>query len=424
MYNQWLLLLMKYLLVLFFILALIVGYFSSRPKTSIEQSDMKASSYVWDVTSIDTMKYSRDVARQEANDASFDQTIEKQVEGIAKTGATHVAIGTPYNDEFVPFMKRWIDAIRKENMHVWFRGNASGWEGWFEYPKIGRAEHTKQVVQFIKKHQELFASGDIFSSCPECENGGPGDPRNTKDKENYRAFLINEYHEVQSTFNLLGIDVAANYFSMNGDVAKLIMDKPTTKSLDGLVVIDHYVKTPDKLVTDIDALAKQSGGKIVLGEWGAPIPDIHGKMNEQDQSKWIHEALSKLYKNKNVVGLNYWTGYGSSTAIWNDDGTERKAVSDISLYFKPISKSGVLVDELNDPISDVSITSERVTVKSSQNGTFIVPPVPDHSIMMFQKDGYGTISMLISDIPNRIVLIRSKEDMLFKIRKTLQTFVP
>lgn len=415
---------MKQLFALLIVLIVVMTFFISKRQHQVQTLGVGNQSYVWDVTAIDTMKYSRDVARQFANDSSFDQTIEKQVSDIAKTGATHVAIGTPYNEEFVPFMDRWVKAIRRHNMNVWFRGNVAGWESWFEYPRIGRAEHTRQVLAFIKNNPQLFSDGDIFSSCPECENGGTGDPRMTGDTADYRMFLIDEYRQVKETFEIIGVDVPSNYYSMNGDVAKLIMDKNTTQSLDGLVVIDHYVKTPEKLIADIDALAKQSGGKVVLGEWGAPIPDIHGSMTEKQQARWIDQALAKLYKNKNVVGLNYWTGYGSSTALWNNDGSPREAVSVLTKYYTPISKAGIVVNELNDVLSDVQISSDRISTTSLLNGTFIIPPAPAETIVTIQKEGYEYISMPLSEVSNRIVLKNTDEDFIFKLRKTLQTFTP
>ena len=60
----------------------------------------------WTFQSIDTMKYSRDVAREKLYDPSFDAIIDRQVGAIAETGATHVAIAVPYDEEFVPFLER------------------------------------------------------------------------------------------------------------------------------------------------------------------------------------------------------------------------------------------------------------------------------------------------------------------------------
>src|SRR3972149_11347222 len=88
------------------------------------------------VQSIDTMKYSRDVAREKLKDFSYDKEIETQVKNIAETGASHVAIATPYDDEFLPFLRRWVKAAREKGLNVWFRGNFSGWENWFDYEKF------------------------------------------------------------------------------------------------------------------------------------------------------------------------------------------------------------------------------------------------------------------------------------------------
>src|SRR3989344_1555536 len=105
--------------------------------------------YWWPLQSVDTVKYSRDLARLKSNDETFKRVIDSQVVNIARTGATHVAIGTPYDPEFVPFLKEWVKVARKHKLKVWFRGNFSGWEGWFNYPKIGRTEHLKMLSDFI-----------------------------------------------------------------------------------------------------------------------------------------------------------------------------------------------------------------------------------------------------------------------------------
>jgi len=58
---------------------------------------------------------------------------------------------------------------------------------------------------------------------------------------------------------------------MNADVARAVMDKPTTQALDGVVVIDHYVLTPEQLADDVASIANQSGGKIVPLENLVPL---------------------------------------------------------------------------------------------------------------------------------------------------------
>jgi hypothetical protein len=296
---------------------------------------------IWNFQSIDTMKYSRDLSRQKLNDDSFNAIIDMQVKNIAATGATHIAIDTPYDDEFFPILKRWVVSARKYKLKVWFRGNWSGWEGWFGYSKIDRETHIAKTREFILNHRDIFQDGDIFTACPECENGGPGDPRETGDLRGHRKFLIDEYAVTKQAFKQIGKNIASNYDSMNGDVASVVMDKATTQALDGIVTIDHYVATPEQLVAKVNEIAKNTGGKVVLGEFGAPIPNLNGDMTQDQQAAWISQALSLLIKSPNIIGMNYWTNVGSTTALWNDDESERKAVSVIKNFYSTVFVRGI-----------------------------------------------------------------------------------
>ncbi len=290
----------------------------------------------WTVKSIDTMKYSRDMARQTLSGHTFRYSIDQQVTDIAKTGATHVAIGTPYDDEFLPVLNVWVKAARKNKLKVYFRGNFSGWEGWFGYKKIDRATHLAKTKQFIHNNPDLFQDGDIFSSCPECENGSKVNVYDKKTLKIYQTFLINEYKVTEDSFKSIKKKVIPNYFSMNMDVAHKVMDQQTTKQLGGIVVIDHYVKSPEILAKDVSYIAKKSGGKVVLGEFGAPIPSIHGKMSELEQKQWINSAFHQLSPMPELIGINYWVNVGGSTALWSDNGLPRQAVQTVKSYFTEV----------------------------------------------------------------------------------------
>lgn len=326
----------------------------------------------WQFQSIDTMKYSRDVARQYLLDYGFDDVIDQQVKAIADTGATHVAIATPYDPEFVPFLNRWVKAIRKYRLNVWFRGNLAGWENWFGYGDITPEEHTQKILEFTKSNSNLFADGDIFTSCPECENGGEGDPRRTGKVAEYRQFLISEHNQVKKAFDSQNKKIISNYYSMNADVARLIMDRDTTTALGGIVTIDHYVSTPEQLASDIQDLASRSGGLIVLGEWGAPIPDIHGKMSDQQQADWIKKTLELLVKSPNLIGLNYWTNQGSSTALWNSPDNPKAAVSILTSYYRSQPVDLVVKNTVGKPlIASVNYLKRGFT--TDKNGRVSLP---------------------------------------------------
>ena len=288
----------------------------------------------WQIESIDTMKYSRDNARADLTDPRFTVDANKQIADIAATGANYVAIDTPYDDEFLPVLDVWVQAARRYGLHIWFRGNFSGWEGWFGYSKIDEQTHISKIKQFISNNADLFRDGDIFSSCPECENGANLKPGDIQGVINHRNFLIQEYNTTKDAFKQINKNVASNYFSMNADIARAVMDKPTTQALDGIVVIDHYVLTPERYIDDIASISTMSGGKIVLGEFGAPIPDIHGNMNDDQQAQWLDRTLQLLSNETELIGVNYWTNKGGSTALWKLDGTPKPAVAVIKQYYQ------------------------------------------------------------------------------------------
>jgi len=377
----------------------------------------------WPFRSVDTMKYSRDLSREMLYNFNFDAKIDNQMKNIAAIGATHVAIATPYDEEFLPMLRRWVKAARKYNLKIWFRGNWSGWEGWFDYPKITRDDHIKKTKEFILANSDIFQDGDIFSGCPECENGGPGDPRSTGDADGYRNFIIKEYQATGEAFALIKKDVASNYFPMNADVANLIMDKKTTKALGGVVVLDHYAKTADSFTQYIKNIEEKSGGRIILGEFGAPIPDINGEMTETEQADWLREVLNKLARLNFVDGLNYWVNVGGSTQIWNSRGVALPAAGVLGEFYKPNIAYGVIRDDLARPVANAQIIHPNGIVFSDKDGYFELNFTSvQNPILKISASGF-----LAQEIPLRessgqlnITLKREKKDIIFKLLEAFQ----
>ncbi|MEK7165254.1 MAG: hypothetical protein AAB874_00405 [Patescibacteria group bacterium] len=375
----------------------------------------------WQYQIIDTMKYSRDVAREKIKDQEFVKTIQSQVQQIAHTGATHVAIATPYDEEFIPFLQVWIEAARNNKLNIWFRGNWSGWERWFGYNLITRSEHLVKTREFIERHPDLFVDGDIFSACPECENGGPGDPRRTGDVDGHRKFLIDEYKITQAAFAKIGKKVATNLNSMNGDVARLIMDQDTTRELGGLVVVDHYVASPDKLVADIKEFARLSGGKVVLGEFGAPIPDIHGYMTEEKQSEWIKKSLGELVKTSELIGINYWTSVGSSTELWLASGKPRLAAGILTSFYTPHVVQGEIINEFGQPIIGASLETIHRKSRSDAFGKFTIPVLETDKMLNITGVGFLPQSLPLNPSNSQLkaVLKPEKDSLMYRILKII-----
>ncbi|CAN5270851.1 hypothetical protein BH10PAT2_BH10PAT2_3950 [soil metagenome] len=376
----------------------------------------------WNVQAIDTMKYSRDPSAQYlSNMPELNKISDQMAKDISATGATHMVVDTPYDDQFLPILKVWVAAARKYNLHVWYRGNWSGWENWFGVASITRVQHIQKTKDFITKNPDLFLEGDIFTACPECENGGPGDPRLNGDVAGHRAFLINEYQMMTETFRSIGKNVQVNYNSMNGDVAQLVMDKDTTSALGGIVVIDHYVKSPADLNYDISKIAKNSGGKVILGEFGAPIPDIHGNMTDDQQAQWIKQSLNLLASNPDLGGLNYWTNMGGSTAIWTDKGVAKPAVAVITSYFKPQVIDGKVVNTLGTGI-DKSIVESTEKRAVTSNGEYEIAFVNPDEEVTISAVGYHTQKMPISQLKAQPVIVLDIENpsLWFRFRTWLK----
>src|SRR3989338_5682012 len=137
-------------------LALAIWLLSRAPFNPEFYTPEKIRNNLFQIQSIDTMKYSRDLARAKAKDPSFDKVIDAEMKLIAGAGATHVAIGTPYDEEFIPMLSRWVRSARAHGLSVWFRGNFSGWEGWFSYPKNRRARPLREIEAVLRKHPDLF----------------------------------------------------------------------------------------------------------------------------------------------------------------------------------------------------------------------------------------------------------------------------
>ncbi len=354
----------------------------------------------WEIQSVDTMKISRDSSEQILKDpATFRPVIDKQMNDIAQLGATHVAIGTPYDEQFYPVLALWVDSARSHNLKIWFRGNFSGWEEWFGYAPINRQEHTRLLGQFLQNHPELFMDGDLFTPCPECENGGPGDPRMNGDAKGHAQFLIEEYQLTDVAFKNMKKSVRHNLHSMNGDVAELIMTPQNTKALGGVITVDHYVRDPETLTQDTRQYARHSGGQVMLGEYGAPIPDIHGDFSPEEQAVWIDTSLSQLAKIPDLIGLNYWVNVGGSTALWNDNGTARPGVEVLKKYFSPQVYSGRVVDFGGDPIEGVILKSAYKTVQTDKEGNFSLAYLRSQDELHITAPTYYSQNTTFEDAP-------------------------
>jgi hypothetical protein len=411
------------------LLSLISAFLVIFVSICIAASFGKKPTLLWQYQCIDTMKISRDQAQSEQNNPQSETEIAHEMKIIKQLGANCVAIDTPYDEAFVPYLKLWVKQARQNNLHIWFRGNFSSWEGWFNYPKgMTTQEHLAKTKQFILSHADLFADGDIFTPAPEAENGWGNGYVPQSDYPIFRQFLIDEHTNAQDTFNQIGKKVATNWLSMSGGLAMSMLDEPTIQALDNTVTIDHYVNSPEEMKSYIDYFNQKFHAKVILGEFGAPIPDINGNMTTQQQASFVNNIFQTLYQEHTAVyAVNYWVLRGGSTALATDTDVLKPVATTINNYYHPVSISGTITDETGMPVENasISIDHEGNTTTTNNQGyySFLVPAKTIQ--LTVTKNGYTSINETVF-ITNRAVkkdsiLKAVHPDLLYTIRKMLST---
>lgn len=385
---------------------------------------------LWHYQCIDTMKVSRDSAREFLSKPAYADTfIAKEVAMVKSLGANCIALGTPYDEEFVPLLAKWVQAARQHGLLVWFRGNFAGWEGWFGYAKLKNgAEHSAKLADFITKHADLFVEGDILSPAPEAENGILGNPwRSDAAKQQLKDFVWQSSDACQKAVMSIGKKIHCGYFSANGDVARDIYNQTVLQKAGAVTVIDHYVSTSQRMGRDLDAYVAKHNLPIMVGEFGAPIPDINGKMTEAQQAQFVDELFREFYTHKKtVIGVNYWVLRGGSTSILNDDGTERQVANVIRNYFMPGQLAGKVVDGIGRPVKNAAVsTGDGMTrTTTGTGGGFLITAPVGGVELTATAEGYTSANLRTESVQGGKTTVEIRVDPLkpslwYKIRAKL-----
>jgi hypothetical protein len=286
------------------------------------QSTSEIPTPYWAIRSVDTMKQSRDealVILQAFNQDSetrhdMRHKIDQEVQNIAALTATHVAIGTPYDERFLPVAKAYIASARKHGLNIWWRGNFSAYDlqdsnhpeqgGWFDTPHNPHfMQQPQKISQFIDQYGDWFKRGDIFMPWPEPENV----VKFYENKTAYHELLLAEY---EACHPLREKGVLAGNCSMNGDVAKLL-DPKVVKEVGNIVIIDHYVPEALLMGQEIDDLHNlYPEAHIIVGEFGTSSPPD----SPQEQANFVAQLFDQM-KRTGVIGMNYWVDIGGDTEL-------------------------------------------------------------------------------------------------------------
>ncbi len=413
------------ILAIFFVVGVII--IVALMVSTIKPKETHAASTItfWKYQCIDTMKISRDDARKWKDKVDLQQNIDWEMQTIKGLGANCVAIDTPYDAEFMPYLQKWVTSARYHNLHIWFRGNFAGWEQWFNYPKITSTEmYLNKLKTFIISNSQLFEDGDIFTGAPEAENGGPFDQVEKNEYPDFRAFLIDQHTIEQQSFKKINKNVEINWQSMNGGLAKRMLDQHTIDTIGHTVTIDHYIKDSKDMGIYIRYFATKFKSKVIIGEFGAPIPEINGSMTEDEQAAFVNKLMQELVANRdNVRGINYWDLYDGSTALMNPDQTPRKVAAIIKRYYSPAVVEGQITNQLQAPLENVTIKSNdgSALAVTDRNGHFSFPTAADAiTIIVSNGENINTLTIKNIDpsqkITRNIVLMPQNIRLLEKIQ--------
>ncbi len=376
----------------------------------------------WNYQCIDTMKSSRDMARSMMGSTGAQNQITTQIVAIKNLGANCVAIDTPYDSEFLPILTLWVTTARQYNLHIWFRGNFSSWEGWFDYPtNMTTLQNLQDTKSFILRNPQLFQDGDIFTEAPEAENGGPFLNKESSSIAPYRQFLIDEYQNENDAFSQIHKSIVTNWFSMSGGWAKAVLDKPTIDAIGDNVTIDHYVKSPSEMCDYISYFNNTFHSKVTLGEFGAPIPDINGDMTDAQQADFVSKLFTCLYHDKNdISGINYWDIMYGSTALLSDNGAAKPVDQVIKNYYLPYVVNGKVNNVLGEGIANATVTSQDGlnSTQTNQNGDFELPVARNtQSISVTSPNYFNQEASVISNnaAPMQITMKRQTNDFWYNL---------
>lgn len=382
---------------------------------------------LWHFQCIDTMKFSRDAAREFLADPVGSQKfIANEVSIIKSMGATCVSVGTPYDAEFLPLLQQWTTAVHSAGMQVWFRGNFAGWEGWFNYPSLRNAdEHYNKTYSFITSQSNLFVEGDIFSPAPEAENGLLGSPwASDSARKALLDFVWKSSDACQKAVGAIRKNIHCGYFSANGDVARDIYTRDVLQKAGAVTVIDHYIPSVVQYGKDLDEYAQKHGLPIVIGEFGAPIPDLNGQMTEQEQAQYVGELLRQFYTHKKqILGLNYWVLRGGSTQLLNSDGSERAVMEVVRDYFKPGQIIGTVVDGIGRPVKNAVVTTGDGVqfIQTNAKGSFSLSIPPGAVDLQVRAHAFNSTTQRVETTRDqktmvKIVIHPTKPSLWYRLR--------
>ncbi len=304
------------------------------------------------ITSVDTMKESKDTARAQLTDAQIQATIAR----AAALNAEYIAVSTDW-DFTLDYLRRWVTATRAAKKHVWFRVHPAQWENDYDVGGVMTPDaYLTSLSTFIASAPELFRAGDILDPCPEPENGkywlatyGGGwdlTAQRTAATDDYNRFILDGTHIADTALARAGVSgVTTTIRSTNGRIAAspAVLYPQTTARL-GRVTIDSFpVITSTEPATVAGALTAEIARvhavhdlPVILGEFGY---STHAAVDDATQQAVLRAMLLSIDDIPYLRGSNYWVitgdaGVGSRLFASPDGAAGRPAAQELANFYR------------------------------------------------------------------------------------------
>lgn len=277
------------------------------------------------LSSVDTMKFSRDTIRQPLSQ----QEITSIIKATALLNTSYITVDTQW--DYPAYMEQWIRAIRAVKRHIWFRTYPRQWEDTGENGRVMTpAQYLLSERTFILEHPSFFQAGDILDPCAEPEQGlywdatyGVNWTSNAPGTATvaYNLFLRQATNIADESLHQQGIvGVITTIRSINSFIAThpSVLEQATVDQL-GVITVDSYPEQ-DTVIPAVAARARVAELNTIEALWHIPI--VIGEMGYSNQlpvddtvqQAVLKEEFAQLQSLPYLVGMNYWVGPGSATA--------------------------------------------------------------------------------------------------------------
>lgn len=216
--------------------------------------------------------------------------------------------------------------------------------------RFAKQTYLDKTYDFIVDNPTLFANGDIFTACVECNNADNsnnftfrtgGVTGGAFNFTLYNRFLRDQVTYANAGFVAIGKSVRTNLLSFSLSLLNLngqtldsgddgasggLTDANMVSYMDSIVTIDHYNSSTYRSTatystaynSDLDKIQTAFPScQIMIGEWG-----YHTTTATQDGEQYgMYDTITSnvLRQKSYILGVNYWNHLGQTqSSLWTD----------------------------------------------------------------------------------------------------------